>query len=133
MTVISDPLGDTLTRIRNGQRAGKNNVKVLFSSLHLSVLIVLKKEGYIHDFKEFKNQKGIKEINIELKYFESSPVIREIKRISKPGRRIYSKIKKLKVICNGLGVAILSTPKGIMSDHEARKMNVGGEVLCTLL
>lgn len=133
MAVVSDPLGDTLTRIRNGQKASKDIVEVSFSSLHLAVLDVLKREGYIRTFQEREIQKGIKAIDVELKYFESSPVIREIKRVSKPGRRVYSKIKDLKVICNGLGVSILSTPKGVMPDHEARKANVGGEVLCTVL
>ena len=133
MAVVSDPLGDTLTRIRNGQKANKDVVEVSFSSLHLAVLEVLKQEGYIRAFHEREAQKGIKAIDVELKYFDSEPVIREIKRVSKPGRRVYSKIKDLKVVCNGLGVAILSTPKGVMPDHEARKANVGGEVLCTVL
>jgi len=138
MAVVSDSLGDALTRIRNGQRANINIVKVSFSHLTISVLEVLKREGYIINFKEKDIKKGVKIINVNLKYFssfpfKSSPVILNIKRVSKPGCRVYSQIKDLNVICNGLGISILSTSKGVMSDHEARNANVGGEILCTVL
>lgn len=138
MAVVSDSLGDALTRIRNGQTANMDIVKVSFSYLILSVLIILKREGYIRSFSEIGVRKGVRMISVNLKYFssfsfDSSPVILNIKRVSKPGRRVYSKIKDLNVICNGLGISILSTSKGVMSDHEARNANVGGEVLCTVL
>jgi len=133
MAVVSDSLGDTLTRIRNGQVSNKKSVKVYFSSLNIRVLGVLKKEGYIRYFEEKELRKGIKFIIVELKYFNSKPVIYKIKRVSKPGLRIYSKVNKLNLICNGLGISILSTPKGVMSDYDARKNNVGGEVLCNVL
>jgi len=133
MAVISDPLGDTLTRIRNGQRSNKKIVKVYFSSLTMGMLIVLKKEGYIRYFEEKELKKGIKFINVELKYFNSIPVIHKVKRISKPGRRVYSGVASLKLVCNGLGISILSTPKGVMSDYDARRNNVGGEILCRVL
>jgi len=133
MAVVSDPIGDTLTRIRNGQRSNKKIIEVYYSFLHINLLKVLKKEGFIRSFQERDIRKGIKVIDVELKYFDSSPVIYEIKRISKPGRRVYKKVKDLSLICNGLGVSIISTPKGIMSDHDARKSNVGGEILCRVL
>jgi small subunit ribosomal protein S8 len=117
---MSDPLGDMLTRIRNGQRAGFTSVRAPGSRLRANVLDVLKREGYIRE----------PELVIELKYADGEPVIREISRVSKPGRRVYSKIKDLPRIYNGLGIAILSTPRGVLSDHEARVANVGGEVLC---
>lgn len=133
MAVVSDTVGDTLTRIRNGQRSNKKLVKVYFSLLNINLLKVLKKEGYIRHFEEKSLRKGIKYINVELKYFDSKPVIHEIKRISKPGRRIYTKVSDLSLICNGLGISVLSTPKGVMSDYDARKNNVGGEILCMVL
>ncbi len=127
---MSDPLGDMLTRIRNGQRARKSQIAAPFSKLRLNVLDVLKREGYIRDFRTEKDMKGFDSIAIELKYFEGQPVIREISRVSTPGRRVYSKIKELPRYYNGLGITILSTPRGVMADHEARDANVGGEVLC---
>jgi small subunit ribosomal protein S8 len=127
---MSDPLGDLLTRIRNGQRARKSTVSSPSSKLRSNVLEVLKREGYIRDFAREEISPGIDELRIELKYHEGKPVIREISRVSKPGRRVYSKIKDLPKVYNGLGISILSTPKGVMSDNEARAANLGGEVLC---
>ncbi|MEO1193077.1 MAG: 30S ribosomal protein S8 [Pseudomonadota bacterium] len=126
---MTDPLGDLLTRIRNGQRIGRGKVAVPASKLHSSVLEVLKREGFIRDFRSY--QEGPRAMTeIELKYHEGSPVIREIARVSKPGRRVYSKIADLPRFYNGLGIQILSTPRGVLSDHEARAANVGGEILC---
>jgi small subunit ribosomal protein S8 len=127
---MSDPLGDMLTRIRNGQQAGLTEVETPASSLRGNVLTVLKKEGYIRDFSQTTIERGYNGFKIELKYHEGQPVIREISRVSKPGRRVYSKIKDLPRYYGGLGIAILSTPRGVMSDTEARALNVGGEVLC---
>ena len=127
---MSDPLGDMITRIRNGQSARKSVVSTPSSRLRANVLEVLKREGYIRDFSSVEVQAGISEIKIELKYHEGCPVISEIKRVSTPGRRVYSGIKDLKRVYNGLGIAILSTPRGVLSDNEARVANVGGEVLC---
>lgn len=127
---MTDPLGDMLTRIRNGQRAGKSAITTPASKLRLRVLNVLEREGYIRSYAEYESRPGINEIRIELKYHEGEPVIREISRVSKPGRRVYSKIKDLPKEYNGLGVSILSTPRGVLSDAEAREANVGGEVLC---
>ncbi|MDP7650959.1 MAG: 30S ribosomal protein S8 [Rhodospirillales bacterium] len=129
---MSDPMGDMLTRIRNGQRARKNTVVAPSSRFRSSVLEVLKREGYIRGYSELETRPGISEIKIELKYHEGDPVIREIKRISTPGCRVYSKIKDLPRIYNGLGISIISTPRGVMSDAEARAANVGGEVLCRI-
>lgn len=127
---MSDPLGDMLTRIRNGQSARKSVVVSPASRLRASVLEVLQREGYIRGFSQDDVRAGVAEIKIELKYSEGEPVIKEIKRVSTPGRRVYSKIKDLPRVYNGLGIAILSTPRGVMSDNEARAANVGGEVLC---
>lgn len=127
---MSDPLGDLLTRIRNGQRAGKQAIVAPASRLRSNVLDVLKREGYIRGYSKSEIAAGISELRIELKYHEGEPVIREIRRVSKPGRRVYSKIKDLPRVYNGLGISILSTPQGVMSDAEARAANVGGEVLC---
>lgn len=127
---MSDPLGDMLTRIRNGQRAGFSTIRAPGSRLRANVLGVLKREGYIRDFRSEAVSTASGELVIELKYAEGAPVIREISRVSKPGRRVYSKIKELPRYYNGLGIAILSTPRGVLSDHEARAANVGGEVLC---
>lgn len=127
---MTDPLGDMLTRIRNGQRARKTSVMAPASQLRANVLEVLKREGYIRGFSHSEIKPGIAELTIELKYHEGEPVIREISRISTPGRRVYSKIKDLPRVGNGLGISILSTPRGVMSDAEARANNVGGEVLC---
>jgi small subunit ribosomal protein S8 len=127
---INDPLGDMLTRIRNGQRARKGAVVAPASRLRAHVLDVLMREGYIRGFNEYEVRTGVREVKIELKYHEGEPVIREIRRVSRPGRRIYSKIKELPRAYSGLGISILSTPRGVMSDAEARTANVGGEVLC---
>ena len=127
---MSDPVGDLLTRIRNGQRASKHAITSPGSRLRSNVLDVLKREGYIRNYSESELRRGINELRIELKYHEGEPVIREIKRVSKPGRRVYAKIKDLPRVYNGLGISILSTPRGVMSDSEARAANVGGEVLC---
>lgn len=127
---MTDPVADLLTRIRNGQSAKKSSVKTPASKLRANVLEVLKREGYIRDYSNGNIRKGIDEITIELKYYDGEPVIKEINRISSPGCRVYSKIKDLPRIYNGLGIAILSTPRGVMSDAEARAANVGGEVLC---
>ena len=127
---MSDPLGDMLTRIRNGQRVGKSKVNAPASILRSNVLEVLKREGYIRGFRRHEQRPGIAELVIELKYHDGNPVIQEISRISRPGQRVYSKIKELPLYYNGLGITILSTPRGVMSDQEARAANVGGEVLC---
>ncbi|RAU21247.1 30S ribosomal protein S8 [Paramagnetospirillum kuznetsovii] len=127
---MTDPVGDMLTRIRNGQRANKSSVKSPASSLRANVLEVLKREGYIRGYERVDVRPGIAELSIELKYHEGQPVIREISRVSTPGRRVYSKIADLRRVANGLGISILSTPRGVMSDTEARAQNVGGEVLC---
>ncbi len=127
---MTDPLGDMLTRIRNGQRAGKTTITVPASRLRSNVLDVLQREGYIRGYSLAELRTGISELTVELKYAEGEPVIREINRISKPGRRVYSSIRKLQPVYNGLGIAILSTPRGVMSDAEARAANVGGEVIC---
>lgn len=127
---MSDPLSDMLTRIRNGQRAGKSSISSPASRLRQNVLGVLKREGYIRDYEQHEVRPGISEIEIQLKYHEGEPVIREISRISTPGRRVYSKIKDLGRVYNGLGISILSTPRGVLSDSEARDQNVGGEILC---
>ena len=127
---MTDPIADLLTRIRNGQEAGKTSITAPASTFRESVLSVLKREGYIRDFSRIQVRSGIDELKIELKYFDGAPVIKEINRVSRPGRRVYSKIKELPRVYNGLGIAILSTPRGVMSDAEAREANVGGEVLC---
>ena len=127
---MSDPLGDMLSRIRNGQRAKKDSIQAPASKARANVLEVLQREGYIRGFSREEVRPGVAELKIELKYVDGEPVIREITRVSKPGRRIYSRIAELPKIYNGLGIAILSTPRGVMSDNEARVANVGGEVLC---
>jgi small subunit ribosomal protein S8 len=128
---MNDPLGDLLARIRNAQMRNKGKVTSPNSKLRESVLEVLKTEGYIRGYSVTERE-GRSELDIELKYFDGEPVIREIERISKPGRRVYASVKSLPRINNGLGVAIVSTPKGVMADHEARDANVGGEILCTV-
>lgn len=127
---MTDPLGDMLTRIRNGQQARKSSVTCPASRLRANVLDVLKREGFIRGFDHSDVRPGISEIKIELKYHEGDPVIRHLSRVSKPGRRIYSGVRDLDRVYNGLGIAILSTPRGVLSDAEARAQNVGGEVLC---
>ncbi|MBX3503001.1 MAG: 30S ribosomal protein S8 [Alphaproteobacteria bacterium] len=127
---LSDPVGDMLTRIRNGQAARLDSVTMPASRLRANVLDVLQREGYIRGYFEEEMRAGIKELRVELKYDNGKPVIREVHRVSTPGRRIYSKIADLPKVYNGLGISILSTPRGVMSDSEARTANVGGEVLC---
>jgi small subunit ribosomal protein S8 len=126
---VNDPLGDLLTRIRNAQRRGRTTVTSPSSKLRAHVLEVLQREGYIRGFAEIEKD-GRKELDIELKYYDGAPVISEIRRISKPGRRVYSAVRDLPLVRNGLGISVLSTPKGVMSDNEARTQNVGGEILC---
>ena len=125
---LTDPLGDMLTRIRNGQRAKKDSVMTPASKLRASVLEVLKREGYIRGYSE-EELAGHAGLRVELKYFEGQPAIKHVARVSKPGRRVYSGSKELPRIRNGLGITIVSTPKGVLSDAEAREQNVGGEVL----
>ncbi|MGQ9369693.1 30S ribosomal protein S8 [Azospirillum sp. ST 5-10] len=127
---LSDPLGDMLTRIRNGQRARMSSVESPASKLRSNVLEVLKREGYIRGYSQEQVRPGVANLKIELKYHEGEPVIKQIARVSKPGRRVYSKIADLPKVYSGLGISILSTPRGVMSDNEARAANVGGEVLC---
>ena len=129
---MSDTLGDMLTRIRNGQTTNKRVVDAPASRFRKNVLEVLKREGFIRNFEEKEMRPGINFFEIELIYYNGKPVISEIKRVSKPGRRVYSSIKNLQKTYNGLGISILSTPRGVMSDNEAREANVGGEVLCTI-
>jgi len=129
---MSDPLGDMLTRIRNAQHARLSACTSPASNLRANVLEVLKREGFIRGFSREEVRPGIAQLRIELKYNEGEPVIKEIHRVSKPGRRVYSKIKELPRVYAGLGVSILSTPRGVMSDAEARAANVGGEVLCRI-
>lgn len=127
---MSDPLGDLLTRIRNAHGARQTRCIAPASRLKTDVLDVLKREGYIRAWSTEQVRPGVKVISIELKYSEGEPAIKEIARVSKPGRRVYSKIAELPKFYSGLGISILSTPKGVMSDNEARTANVGGEVLC---
>lgn len=127
---MNDPLGDMLTRIRNAIGRKKGKVSTPASKLRARVLDVLKSEGYIRDFAQVDFDNGKSEIEIELKYADNGSVIRDITRVSKPGRRVYVSVKSIPSVANGLGIAILSTPKGVMADHQAREENVGGELLC---
>ena len=129
---MSDPLGDMLTRIRNGLKARKDSVIAPASHARRRVLDVLKREGFIRGFEVDEQEDGKSELRIFLKYYEGYPVIRSISRISKPGRRVYSSVQELPRVQNGLGISIVSTPKGVLSDSEAREKNVGGEVICTV-
>ena len=129
---MSDPVGDMLTRIRNSQMRKKSKVATPASTLRAAILDVLQSEGFIRGYAKVDYGKGKSEFEIELKYYDDEPVIKEISRVSKPGRRVYSSVKDLKPVANGLGVSILSTPKGVMSDSRAREENVGGEVLCNV-
>jgi small subunit ribosomal protein S8 len=129
---MNDPIGDMLTRIRNAQMRGKSSVSTPASKLRAWVLDVLQSEGYIRGYETSTDTAGHPTLRIELKYYEGQPVIRELKRVSKPGRRVYMGVKDIPSIRNGLGVSIVSTPKGVMSDASARAANVGGEVLCTV-
>ncbi len=127
---MTDPIGDMLTRIRNAQMRNKTSVIAPASKLRERVLQVLADEGFIRGFSRTELGDGKSEISIELKYFDGAPVIRRIERVSKPGRRVYASVRNIPTVNNGLGVSILSTPKGVMADHQAREENVGGEVLC---
>ncbi|MDC9701745.1 MAG: 30S ribosomal protein S8 [Alphaproteobacteria bacterium] len=129
---LTDPLGDMLTRIRNAQMRKRNKVSTPASFLRERVLHVLKAEGYIRDFVRVDVGPGISKFEIALKYFDGAAVIRHVKRVSKPGQRVYSSVKSLPCVANGLGVCILSTSRGVMPDHEARGKNVGGEILCQI-
>jgi len=129
---INDPLGDMLARIRNALMRNKSRVTTPTSKLRQHVLDVLQEEGYIRGYAQVDYENGRSEFDIELKYFDGQPVIKEIKRVSTPGRRVYSSVRDLPTVANGLGVAILSTPKGVMSDSKARTENVGGEILCNV-
>lgn len=129
---VNDPIGDMLTRIRNAQERGKSKVSTPHSKLRENVLNVLQGEGFIRGFAVVQLGSNKAEIEVELKYFDGAPVIRELHRVSKPGRRVYVSVGSLPTVYNGLGISILSTPKGVMSDADARAQNVGGEVLCTV-
>ena len=129
---MNDPIGDMIARIRNAQMRNKPKVSMPGSKQRERVLEVLKAEGYIRGFAAVKHDSGRDELEVELKYFDGTPVIREIERVSKPGRRVYASVRALPRINNGLGISILSTPKGVMADHEARDANVGGEIICTV-
>jgi Ribosomal protein S8 len=129
---MNDPIGDMLTRIRNAQMRGKSTVETPASKLRAWVLDVLADEGYIRGYEKTTGKDGHPALEISLKYFEGTPVIRELKRVSKPGRRVYMSVKEIPQVRQGLGVSIVSTPKGVMSDANARSHNVGGEVLCTV-
>ena len=128
---MTDPISDLLTRIRNGQQVKKSNVICPSSKMKLAILKVLKEEGFIRDFAEIEGVKG-KDIEISLKYFHGEPVIKEIVRISKPGLRIYSSVKSMPVYKNNMGVSIVSTSKGVMTNFKAKEINIGGEVLCRI-
>ena len=129
---VNDPVGDMLARIRNASMRGKSTVRTPASKIRKWVLDVLASEGYIRGYEEVKSDRGLPEIEISLKYYEGQSVIRELKRISKPGRRVYSGVKDIPQVRQGLGISIVSTPRGVMSDAQARSDNVGGEVLCTV-
>ena len=129
---MNDPIGDMLTRIRNGQMRGKSTVSTPASKLRGWVLDVLADEGYIRGYEDCTDERGHPAIEISLKYYDGAPVIRELKRVSKPGRRVYMGVSEIPTVRQGLGVSIVSTPKGVMSDASARSQNVGGEVLCTV-
>src|SRR5438552_5323674 len=129
---LIDPLGDMIARIHNAQMRSKSKVSIPASRFRQRVLEVLKSEGYIRGYASVEHASGRSELEIELKYFDGEPVIREIERVSKPGRRVYASVKNLPRVNNGLGISVLSTPKGIMADHAARDANVGGEILFTV-
>ena len=129
MTIV-DPIGDMFTRIRNGQMRSLNSVEIPASKFRSKILDILKSEGYINNYFLESSENNKKIIKVNLKYYEGNPVIKEIKRISKPGRRVYSRANSIPKIQNGLGLAIISTPQGVMSDVDARKNNIGGEIIC---
>ena len=130
--VMNDPIGDLLARIRNAQMRKRNAVLTPASKLRAWVLDVLQSEGFIRGYQDVQDQEGRMNLQIDLKYFDGQPVIKELKRVSTPGRRVYANVKGIPRVRQGLGIAIISTPKGVMSDSEARATNVGGEVLCTV-
>jgi len=130
LMAFTDPIGDMFSRIRNAQMRSLNYVEIPSSNFRKNILEILKNEGYIKDFFIGKSENNKMSLRINLKYYEGDPVIKEIKRISKPGRRVYSRANSLPKVMNGLGLAIISTPKGVMSDTEARKQNIGGEIIC---
>lgn len=127
---MNDPLSDMLARIRNGQMANKATIEVLYSKLHMNVCEVLKEEGFIRDYSVIEKDNNTKALQVELKYTDGAGAIREIGRVSKPGRRTYTSVKDMPYYYNGLGIFVVSTPKGVMPDYKARAENVGGEVLC---
>ena len=127
---LTDPIGDMFSRIRNGQMRSLNSIDIPSSNFRKNILKILKEEGYIKDYYIEKSENNKIKLKINLKYYEGDPVIKEIKRISKPGRRVYSRATSIPRVMNGLGIAILSTPKGVMSDTDARKNNLGGEIIC---
>ena len=127
---LTDPIGDMFSRIRNGQMRSLSSVDIPSSNFRQNILRILKNEGFIKDYYIEKSENNKISLKINLKYYEGDPVIKEIKRISKPGRRVYSRANSIGKVMNGLGLAILSTPKGVMSDSEARKNNIGGEIIC---
>lgn len=129
---VNDPIGDMLTRIRNAQLRRRPKVTTPASNMRARVLDVLAEEGYIRGYTRVEQKGNLPEFEIELKYFNGQPAIKEIRRVSTPGRRVYSPVRDLKSVANGLGVAILSTPKGVMSDARAKEENVGGEVICNV-
>ena len=129
---MSDPVGDMLTRLRNAQMRGRSQVVCPASNLRGHILDVLKDEGFIRGYSRVDHEDGKADFNVELKYFDGAPVIHEIKRVSKPGRRVYSPVRDMPLVNNGLGISIISTPKGVMSDTKARELNVGGEIICTV-
>lgn len=129
---MTDPIGDMLTRIRNAQMRGKEKVSVPASNMRARVLDVLKSEGYIRAYERFDHEGNKADFEVQLKYHEGDPVIQSIARVSTPGRRVYSSVGDLPRVANGLGISIVSTPRGVMTDHAAREANVGGEVLCTV-
>ena len=127
---FTDPIGDMFSRIRNGQMRSLNSIDIPSSNFRKNILKILKEEGYIKDFYIEKSENNKISLKVNLKYYEGDPVIKEIKRISKPGRRVYSRANSIPRVMNGLGLAILSTPKGVMTDAEAKKNNIGGEIIC---
>tara|TARA_Y100000816_G_C25799483_1_gene418780 strand:+ start:37 stop:435 length:399 start_codon:yes stop_codon:yes gene_type:complete len=129
---LTDPIGDMFSRIRNGQMRSLESINIPSSNFRKNILEILKIEGFIKDYFIEKKENNKVTLRINLKYFEGNPVIKEIKRISKPGRRVYSRATSIPRVMNGLGLAILSTPKGVMTDTEARKNNIGGEIICRI-
>ena len=129
---LTDPIGDMFSRIRNGQMRSLHSIDVPSSNFRRNILEILKNEGFIKDYYIEKSENNKINLKVNLKYYEGNPVIKEIKRISKPGRRVYSRATSIPKVMNGLGLAIVSTPKGVMTDTEARKNNLGGEIICRI-